>query len=265
MTDTAQGTWNDWIGATVVGQDGAKIGTLENVYMDRSSGQPEWLAVKTGMFGTKESFIPIGGATAQDADLQVPFDKSFVKDAPNIDADGELSSDQERELYSYYKRDDYQEWSDDDADVAGGTEGQDRDVSGRDTGTDVSGKETDSAMTRSEEELAVGTRSTEAGRVRLRKYVVTENVTTTVPVRKEKVRIEREPITDANVGDATDGPDISEEEHEIVLNEEEVVTDKRVVPKERVRLDKEVETEQREVSDDVRKEQIEVDGADDKR
>ena len=116
-------------------------------------------------------------------------------------------------------------------------------------------------MTRSEEELAVGTQRRETGRARLRKYVVTEEVQQTVPVQREEVRIEREPITDANVDAATSGAEISEEEHEVVLHAEEPVAEKRVVPKERVRLDKDVETEQRTVSDEVRKEQIDVDDA----
>ena len=114
-------------------------------------------------------------------------------------------------------------------------------------------------MTRSEEELSVGTTERESGRVRLRKYVVNDEVTKTVPVRREEVRVEREPITDANAGDALDGPAISEEEHEIVLHDEEVVAEKRVVPKERVRLDKDVEVDERTVSEDVRREEIEVD------
>ena len=100
-------------------------------------------------------------------------------------------------------------------------------------------------MTRSEEELRVGTTEREAGRVRLKKYVVEDEVTETVPVRREEVRVEREPITDANRGDATAGPEISEEEHEVVLHEEEPVAEKRAVPKERVRLDKDVTTDER--------------------
>ena len=115
-------------------------------------------------------------------------------------------------------------------------------------------------MTRSEEELRVGKASRESGRARLRKYVVTEQVQKTVPVQREEVRVEREPITDANAGEARSGPDISEEEHEVTLHEEEVVTEKRAVPKERVRLDKETVTEDQTVSEEVRKEQIEADG-----
>ena len=106
-------------------------------------------------------------------------------------------------------------------------------------------------MTRSEEELRVGTTEREAGRARLKKYVVTENETRTVPVKREEVRIEREPITDANVDRATDGPSISEEEHEVVLHEEEVVAEKRAVPKERVRLDKETHVDEETVNETV--------------
>ncbi len=112
-------------------------------------------------------------------------------------------------------------------------------------GHDTSGPTTDNAMTRSEEQLHVGTETRESGRARLRKYVVTEQETVTVPVQREEVRIEREPITDANRGEALDGPAISEEEHEVVLHEERPVVEKEAVPVERVRLDKETVTEQR--------------------
>ena len=95
----------------------------------------------------------------------------------------------------------------------------------------------------------------------MRKYVVTEQVQKTVPVRREEVRVEREPITDDNLDAATSGADISEGEHEVVLHEEEPVVEKRTVPKERVRLDKDTTTEERQVSEEVRKERIEAEGA----
>ena len=120
------------------------------------------------------------------------------------------------------------------------------------------GPTSDGAITRSEEELEVGTQRRETGRARLRKYVVTEEVQQTVPVQREEVRLEREPITDANVDEATSGPEISEAEHEVVLHAEEPVAEKRVVPKERVRLETDVETDERTVSDEVRKEQVEL-------
>jgi uncharacterized protein (TIGR02271 family) len=130
----------------------------------------------------------------------------------------------------------------------------------RPEGRDTSGPTTDDAMTRSEEELRVGTAQHERGRARLRKHVVTENITRTVPVRREEVRLETEPITDANVGDATSGPDISEEEHEVTLHAERPVVEKEAVPVERVRLGTETVTDQQQVTEEVRKEQIDTDG-----
>jgi uncharacterized protein (TIGR02271 family) len=244
-------------GQELRGSDGEKLGTIEEIYLDTDTNQPEWALVTTGLFGTKQSFVPIQGMTQDGGTATVPFDKATVKDAPNVDPDGRLSETEEAELYRHYGRD-YGS-----AGMTGTTNGDagDRDTVGRDTvGRDVSGPTTDEAMTRSEEELRVGTTEREAGRARLRKYVVEDEVTQTVPVKREEVRVEREPITDANVGDAMDGPAISEEEHEVVLHAEEPVVEKRAVPQERVRLDKDVQTEERQVSDTVRKEEIEVDG-----
>jgi uncharacterized protein (TIGR02271 family) len=238
-----------WKGQTLFGPDNDKIGDIADVYLDRQSGEPEWLAVKTGMFGSKISFVPIRDAATGGDGVTVPYDKAKVKDAPNAEADGELSPEEEQRLYQHYGL----EWGDYDYDRE--YEG-DRETVGRDT----SGPTTDQAMTRSEEELAVGKTSREVGKARLRKFVVTENVETTVPVQREEVRIEREPITDGNVGNAMDGPAISEEEHEVTLHAEEPVVEKRAVPKERVRLDKETVTDERHISEEVRKERIEAEG-----
>jgi uncharacterized protein (TIGR02271 family) len=254
----------DWKGQKVVGNDEQKLGTIHEIYMDEQTGRPEWLAVKTGLFGTKVTFIPLADATAHDDHIHVPFDKDLVKDAPNAEADGALSQEEERALYSHYGYD-YSENRSDTGLPAGGTgndargAGDDRKARGQ-VGHDTSGPTTDDAMTRSEEELKVGTTSRESGRARLRKYVVTENVETTVPVQREEVRIEREPITDANRGDAEAGPDISEEEHEVVLHAEEPIVQKDVVAKERVRMDKDTVTEHETVADEVRKERIDVEG-----
>ena len=234
------------IGSTAVGADG-KLGTVGEVYLDDETGRPEWATVRTGMFGTKESFVPLADADLSGSDLRVPYDKAKVKHAPHVDTDGHLSPTEEAELYRYYG-------------VGSGTGTAGYETTGRGTvGHDTSGPTTDDAMTRSEEHLAVGTQRVEAGRARLRKYVVTENVTQTVPVSREEVVLEREPITDANVGNALDGPAISEEEHEVVLHAERPVVAKEAVPVERVRLDTETVTEQQTVSDTVRKEQIELD------
>ncbi|MCW2996229.1 MAG: uncharacterized protein JWQ18_3724 [Conexibacter sp.] len=244
-----------WKGEKVVGNDEQKLGTIDEIYLDDETGKPEWLAVKTGLFGSKVTFIPLADATAHDDHVHVPFDKDLVKDAPNAEADGQLSQDEEAALYAHYGYE-YSERRSDSGLPAGGT---DR-AAGGTVGHDTSGPTTDDAMTRSEEELTVGTTSRETGRARLRKYVVTEQVETTIPVQREEVRVEREPITDANRGDALDGPAISEEEHEVVLHAEEPVVQKDVVAKERVRMDKDTITEDETVSDEVRKERIDVEG-----
>jgi uncharacterized protein (TIGR02271 family) len=254
------------IGKDVYDESGDKIGSASEVYVDDGTGQPEWVTVRTGLFGTKESFVPIRDADLTEDGLRVPVSKERVKDAPKVDADGHLSPQEEQELYRYYGLGDDMTW-----DATTGTAGRERtdrdrdgvfdDVEGRAVGRDTSGPTTDDAMTRSEERLDVGTRSEEAGRARLRKYVVTENVTRTVPVTREEVRVEREPITDANIGRATDGPAISEEEHEVTLHAERPVVAKETVPVERVRLDKETVTDHETISEEVRREEIDVDDA----
>ena len=236
------------IGGTAVDNNGDKIGKVGMVFYDDQTGEPEWVTVNTGFFGSSESFVPLRSATIEGRDtLRVPYSKAKVKEAPNVDADTHLDEADEERLYSYYGLD----------------YGAERAAPGQRTvGHDTSGPTTDTAMTRSEEHLSVGTQQREAGRARLRKYVVTEEQTVNVPVSREEVRIEREPITDRNVGQAMSGPAISEEEHEVVLHEERPVVDKEAVPVERVRLDKETVTEQEQVTEQVRKEQIETEGVD---
>ena len=260
MTTTREDVQH-WRGRTLVDSDGDKIGTIEDIYLDQQTNEPEWAVVTTGLFGTKQSFVPIEGASSTGDGVRVPFEKAQVKDAPRVDPDGRLSDEEERRLYQHYGRDWGTSWDAGTTDApATAPQGNadTRDERGG-PGSDVSGPNTDQAMTRSEEELRVGTTEREAGRVRLKKYVVEDEVTETVPVRREEVRLEREPITDANRDEALDGPAISEEEHEVTLHAEEPVVEKRAVPKERVRLEKDVETEQREVSDTVRSERIDVD------
>jgi uncharacterized protein (TIGR02271 family) len=244
----------DWRGRDIIDADGEKVGALEELFRDEHTQEPEWAVVRTGMFGTKLSFVPIQGAEPRGEDVQVLFSKAQIKDAPRIDdSDGQLSQDEEARLYDHYGLD-YSEHRSDSGLPAGNGAGAGQ------VGYDTSGPTTDDAMTRSEEELKVGKAERERGRARLRKYVVTEQVTQTVPVKREEVRLEREPITDGNVDQALEGPEISEEEHEVVLHEEEPVVEKRTVPKERVRMEKEAVSDEAQVSEEVRKEQIEADG-----
>ena len=256
--------------ADVYETDGTKIGSAADVYLDAQTGDPEWVAVKTGLFGTKQSFVPLDRAKLEGDRIIVAFGKDQVKDAPRIDPDGRLSPAEEDELYTYYGLSSTDGNLDRDGGRAGTTttsretttnttDSTDTAYDSSDDRGDVSGTDTDNAMTRSEERLVAGTRTEEAGRARLRKYVVTEQEQVTVPVSREEVRLEREPITDANRGASLDGPAISEEEHEVTLHAERPVVQTEAVPVERVRLGKETVTDTERVQGDVRKEQIEFD------
>jgi uncharacterized protein (TIGR02271 family) len=234
-------------GATVRTDGGGKIGKVVQVYLDDETGQPEWVTVRTGLFGTKESFVPLAAARLERGELVVDATKEKVNGAPRIDEDDHLSEQQEAEIYHYYG-------------ISAGTApygtGRNR------TGTrhrDTPGRKTDTAMIRSEERLRAGTERVEAGRARLRKYVVTDTEQVQVPVSREEVRVEREPITDANRDAAYSGPAISEEEHEVTLRAERPVVQTEAVPVERVRLDKEKVTDTETVSGEVRKEKVELD------
>ena len=242
-------------GQTAVDVNGAKLGKIGQIYVDDQTGQPLWVTITTGMFGTKQSFAPLHGSRPAGGDLQLAVTKDMVTDAPGVEADGHIEDSENEALYTYYSgylggtaRDQGQGYAGDTREDLAGRDG----IAGRDT----SGPAADGAMTRSEERLHVGTEQVQAGRARLRKYVVTENVTQTVPVSHEEVRLEREPITDANRGQATSGSDISEEEHEVTLHAERPVVTKDTVPVERVRLGTQTVTEDHQVSETLRKEQI---------
>jgi uncharacterized protein (TIGR02271 family) len=243
-----------WQGRDLHDSRGEKLGSVKEIYDDERTGKPEWALVTSGLFGTRAHFVPLAGAHPDGEQVRVDVTKDQVKDAPSIEGDGELSQADERRLFEHYGLPYTDEGS---VTAEGAPQGNGAPAA---NGHDTSGPNTDDAMTRSEEELRVGTAQRESGRARLRKYVVTEQVQTTVPVQREEVRIEREPVTDANADQALDGPAISEEEHEVVLREEVPVVDKQVVAKERVSLHKDTITDETQVSEEVRKEQIEAEG-----
>jgi uncharacterized protein (TIGR02271 family) len=237
------------IGADLLDAEGSKVGKIEDIYLDNDTQEPEWALVHTGLLGRKLHYVPLMGASVSGDALQTAHTESQIKGAPSIDPDLELSPQEEADLYRHYGVD-----AEPRVLHAGDVEAPPE----PDTGHDTSGPTTDDAMTRSEEQLQVGTVRRPSSLVRLKKYIVTENVQMTVPVQREEVRVVHEPITDANVGAATAGPELSEEEHEMTLMEEQVVVDKQVVPKERVRLDKRVTSGEEVVSEQVRKEQIDM-------
>jgi uncharacterized protein (TIGR02271 family) len=249
-------TYDAWIGRDAYDPTGEKIGKIAEIYYDDVTERPEWVSISTGLFGLKKTLVPIHGSRPfGDGDLQLYFGKDVVKDAPRIDPGGHLTAEEERELWSYYG---YEYDSTKTTDYGYGTAyTQDRADRDYTWGND---READEAMTRSEEELRVAKQREATGTVRLRKYVVTEQQQMTVPVQREEVRVEREPITEANVDKATRGPDISEAEHEVTTYEERPVVTTETVPKERVRLEKDTVTDTETVEGEVRKEQIEVEG-----
>ncbi len=221
-------------GAPVYDADGDKIGAVEEIFYDVQTREPKWVGIGTGFFGTKRVLVPLGSAQLSRDGLRVPYAKDHVKDAPDIDHD-EISEQTEQELYAYYQ------------------------LAGHPTGKGKSRRSGKQEVTRSEEELKVGKRTVEAGGVRLRKWVESEDVDVDVELRRETARVTREPINEPV--DA----DLSQEEIEVPLRAEEAVTQKQVVAKERVGVEKDVQTDTKTVTDEVRKERVEVDGdADDR-
>ncbi|WP_435157060.1 DUF2382 domain-containing protein [Amycolatopsis sacchari] len=227
----------------VVDPQGKKIGKVGTVYLSDETQEPEWVTVRTGMFGQKESFVPLRGARVDNDGLHVQVSKDQVTDAPRCEADQHLSEQESAELYRYYNLPTPR------ASMENRTGGQ-RDRMGR-TRTGEAGE----AVTRSEEQLRVGKDQVETGRVRLRKYTVTEEQQVRVPVTHEEVRVEREPMTGTERGEAR----IGEEEQEMTLHAERPRVEKDVVPMEQVRLRKENVTEEQPISGEVRKERIEID------
>jgi uncharacterized protein (TIGR02271 family) len=233
-------------GATVLDPADAKVGKISQVYID-PDGAPSWATIRAGFLGSSELFFPLDGAAFVDRDVRVPFSKESVQHSPRVESGEELTPEEADELVDYY---------------SGSSTGTDLGASATGLDGDAGGTTTDTAMTRSEERLKVGTRSVERGRVRLRKYVVTEQQTVTVPVRHEEATLVREPVTEADLAAAPSGRELAEEEHEIVLHGEVVTVAKDVVPVERVRLGTREVTEQQQITDDVRVERIEFTGPD---
>jgi uncharacterized protein (TIGR02271 family) len=249
----------------VVDPRGEKIGAVKRVWLDGQTGDPLWASVHTGLFGLKESFVPLQRAELRNDQLQVPVDKEQVKDSPRIEATNDQMSDEEQAaLYRHYGFGPQRTASD------GAGRGQTQRRPGmsqqpgeypgraRQEGRGTADTRGQDAMTRSEEQLRVGTERVETGRVRLVKHVVTEEQQVKVPVSHEEVRLEREPITAANRDAAMRGQDITEAEHEVTLHAEKPTVGKETVPVERVRLGKDRVSGSETVSGTVRKEEIEV-------
>lgn len=314
-------------GLHVVDQDGVKVGTVQQVYRDDATNDPEWITVRTGLFGMKETFIPLAGARRTGDELRVPHTKDTIKQAPRIDADGHLDPSEEERLYQHYglSRPGSGRLGGGSADL-GGLEGVPGDsradtvvasapppsptAAGAASGAGATGARTramadtthhvpargernklfdrpaagagassrdradagaeaDATARRageqvpevvlSEEQLEIGTEERVTGRVHLSKHVVTEEVHRTVPVTHEEVRVVREEITEEDRRAGRAVPRIGAGEAEVILHEERPTVSKKMVAVERVWLETERVTEQKEVTAEIRREEIDID------
>jgi stress response protein YsnF len=215
----------DWRGRTVVDRDGEKIGKLDDLYLDEETSRPEWAGVATGVFGRRQTLVPLSEARLVDDDVQVPFDQDQVKDAPNVDPDEVLSQEEESRLYQHYGL----EYSTSGSVLPQRGEEQDQESGEEQEQVPAQAQEQEQEQSSAGERssaLGVGTEVRPRERLRLKKYVVTEHVTRKVPISREEVRLEREPVdADAEPG-ADESERITEGEDEVVLREEEPVFDK---------------------------------------
>jgi stress response protein YsnF len=278
------------MGTTAYDADGDKLGLLEHWFSDDRTGLPSWVSVTTGLFGTRQSLVPLDRASVSDGRLILPVTKQAVRSAPDVGDAGHLSPADETRLREHYglAGDDVPGDGVSGDDVPGDAPGDDGGqpaghasapvqdagtpdptATERSTGSPAS---SDGAMTRSEEQLRVSTEATPARRVRLVKYVVTEEVQITVPLRREEIRIEEVPLEEATTsgGSPTAGgfPGAGESlvtdgggglPGEIVLHAERPVVGVEVVPTERVRLRTDTVHDLASVTEQVQREQIAVD------
>jgi len=228
----------DLHGSPVYDSAGEKIGKVDEIYYDMETERPEWISLGTGFFGSKRLLVPVTGASARDDGIAVPYTKAQVEDSPQLDSD-EIEPGVESSLYSYYAADNY------------ATDTSTRQVETAGAGAPAADE---GSITRKEEELKVGTRPVEAGRVRLRKWVETEPVSADVELTRERAHVERE-----RIDEPVSGHDFQEEEIEIPLHGEEPVVEKQAVAKERISVGKHAEAETQTVTDTLRKERVEVD------
>lgn len=222
-------------------QDGEKIGAVEEVFVDEATGHPEWIGLGTGLFGMKRVLVPVQGAAMVENQVTVPYSKEQVKETPDIDS-GDISIETERRLYFHYGLDYSEQRSATGLPATGG-----------DAHEAVETGSQEETLTRSEEELRVGKREEEVGRLRVEKWTETEQVDVPVELRRERARVTREPV------DQKVGGEIGEDSLEVTLSEERPVVEKETVAKERIGIEKDVEVETETVSDEVRKERVDID------
>ena len=257
----------DLANATAYDVDGEKLGGVKDVYVNDTTGQPDFVSVNHGLFGGGDSIVPLRGHTLRDGELHLAFPKDRVEDAPELDENGHLTTEDQDAFYRHYGLEGTQDVTTYETDNrtaragaagTGAAAGAGYAAGEREVDADRRDVANDDEIVRSEEQLNVSKDRVETGQVRLRKYVVNETETVEVPVEREEVRVVREPITDADRANY-DG-NIGEQEASVTLHEDRVNVSKESVPVEKVSLEKDTVQDTERVTEDVRKERFETDG-----
>jgi uncharacterized protein (TIGR02271 family) len=284
-TDRFTAIEDQYAGYTVVDESGSKIGKVDDLFLDEND-QPEYFGVKMGLLGTSSTLIPADIATinSEQGFIEVSQPKSTVQDGPAFDDDREITPEYENEVRSYYSLgstessgsyEDYQGEETNGHSGAGTTDSTSAGTvgSGMSMGDTETGEfrehdrnqeglsqpggdlqdEDELRVQRSEEELVAGTREREAGSMKVRKRVRTDRERIEVPTKHEEVSVERVPMS----GEASEAQ-IGEDEVSVPVTEEEVITSKKAVAKEEIRVRKDVVEDTEVVEEDVRREEIDV-------
>lgn len=255
----------DLANATAYDVNGDKVGGVQDVYVNDTTGQPDFVSVSHGLFGGGDSIVPLRGHTLENGDLHLAFAKDRIEDAPDLDESGHLTNADQEAFYRHYGLEGVEERTKYETGAAAGAgagagyaAGERTDVADRDRAAATEQRDANGEIIRSEEQLNVDKQRVESGEVRLRKYVVHETETVEVPVEREEVRVTREPISEADRANF-DG-NLGEQEASVTLHEDRVNVSKESVPVEKVSLDKDTVRETEQVTEDVAKERIETDG-----
>ena len=231
---------DQYAGYEVYDRDGDKIGKVDDLFVDENDN-PEYIGVKMGFLGTRSTLIPMELSSVDDNTrrIDVSVDKATAKEGPAFDDDEEITPDYEERVYSHYG-------------LSSSREANHRGAYGGYYGDD----EDELRVERTEEELRVGTREREAGKLNVRKRVRTDREQVRVPTRREEVSVERVPVNEERTG-----AEIGDDEVSVPVVEEEAVVGKQSVVKEEVRVRKDVVQDEQVVEEDVRKEEVDIDDA----
>ncbi|MFE1170109.1 PRC and DUF2382 domain-containing protein [Nocardiopsis sp. NPDC058789] len=288
------------VGHRVLDAEGTNVGKIKQVFLDDSTGEPSWVSVHTGLFGMRETLVPLQGARPVEEDIQVPYDKGVVKDAPQVDAERHITPEDEALVRDYFARqggfprqaqgEGDTRTADPDAGAAGpghqttaagvpagtgghgdfadpregrGDEPQAGDPLDRYHGEERLGgsRDTDDlSVLRHEERVDIGVERREGGQARMRRHVETERFEETVPLHHEELEVERRPITDPS--QVLDPGHMEEDERTFTLYEERPVVSKEEVPVEEVHVRKRDVTREEHIEGELRKERIDFEDED---